>query len=128
MWRCRPVIGSRGVLVDDAPLVAVAMTDARDRNLMREYYGAVAAAVQVVWPDSDGVLPWEEGARSSDAEQPVRGRPPAARPVYHANRLAVTTKVLSDSSGLLVRMTRAPRACRPLAIAPPRPPEGELFA
>ncbi len=103
-------------------------TDARDRNLMREYYGAVAAAVQVVWPDSDGVLPWEEGARSSDAEQPVRGRPPAARPVYHANRLAVTTKVLSDSSGLLVRMTRAPRACRPLAIAPPRPPEGELFA
>jgi Domain of unknown function (DUF4262) len=73
VWRCRPVIGSRGVLVDDAPLVAVAMTDARDRNLMREYYGAVAAAVQVVWPDSDGVLPWEEGARSSDAEQPVRG-------------------------------------------------------
>ena len=39
------------------------MTDARDLNLVRECYGAVAAAVQVVWPDSDGVLPWEEGAR-----------------------------------------------------------------
>ena len=80
-----------GVLVDEVPLVAVSMTDARDLNLVRECYGAVAAAVQVVWPDSDGVLPWEEGARISDAEQPVRGRPPAARPVYHANRLAVTT-------------------------------------
>ena len=80
-----------GVLVDDVPLVAVAMTDARDLNLVRECYGAVAAAVQVVWPDSDGVLPWEEGARIGDAQQPLRGRPPEARPVYHATRMAVTT-------------------------------------
>ena len=44
------------------PLVAVAMTDATDLNLVRECYGAVAAAVQVVWPDCAGVLPWEEGS------------------------------------------------------------------
>jgi Domain of unknown function (DUF4262) len=77
-------------------------------------------------------LRWGAAVGRGRSEQRCRtagaGRPPAARPVYHANRLAVTTKVLSDSSGLLVRMTRAPRACRPLAIAPPRPPEGELFA
>ncbi len=80
-----------GVLADDVPLVAVAMTDATDLNLVRELYGAVAAAVQVVWPDGAGVLPWEDGSRLTDAEQPVRGRPPAARPLYHANRLPVTT-------------------------------------
>jgi hypothetical protein len=73
------------------PLVAVAMTDATDLNLVRELYEAVAAAVQVVWPDGTGVLPWEDGSRLTDAEQPVRGRPPAARPLYHANRLPVTT-------------------------------------
>lgn len=58
-----------GVLVDDVALVAMEMTDARDLNLVRECYGAVAAAVQVVWPDADGVLPWEEGGRIGDAEQ-----------------------------------------------------------
>lgn len=80
-----------GVLVDDVALVAVEMTDARDLNLVRECYGAVAAAVQLVWPDADGVLPWEQGSRVGGAEQPLRGRPPQARPVYHAQRLAVST-------------------------------------
>jgi hypothetical protein len=80
-----------GVLVDDVPLVAVAMTDSTGLNLVRECYGAVAAAVQVVWPDHAGVLPWEEGTRLTDTEQPVRGRPPAPRPVNHANRLPVAT-------------------------------------
>lgn len=80
-----------GVLVDDVALVAVEMTDARDLNLVRECYGAVAAAVQVVWPDADGVLPWEAGSRTGDAQQPLRGRPPQARPVYHAQRVAAST-------------------------------------
>jgi len=80
-----------GVLVDDVPLVAVAMTDTTDLNLVRECYGAVADAVQVVWPDHAGVLPWEEGTRLTDTEQPVRGCPPAPRPLYHAKRLPVAT-------------------------------------
>jgi hypothetical protein len=80
-----------GVLVDDVPLVAVAMTDTTDLNLVREVYGAGAAAVQLVWPDGAGVLPWEDGSRLTDTDQPVRGRRPAARPLYHANRLPVTT-------------------------------------
>jgi hypothetical protein len=81
----------KGVLVDDVPLVAVAMTDTADLNLVRECYGAVPDAVQVVWSDHAGVLPWEEGSRLTDTEQPVRGRPPAPRPVYHAKRLPVAT-------------------------------------
>ena len=39
-----------GVLVGEVPLMAVAMSDARDLNLVRECYGAVAAAVQVCGP------------------------------------------------------------------------------
>lgn len=88
-----PQTGERieGVLVDDVALVAVAMTDARELNLVREIYGSVAAAVQVVWPDADGLLPWEHGTQVGDDEQPVRGTPPEARPVYRATRLPVST-------------------------------------
>jgi hypothetical protein len=89
-----------GVLFDDVALVAVAMTDTTDLNLVRECYGAVAAAVQVVWPDRAGVLPWEEGSRLTDTDQPVRGRPRAVRPLYHANRLPVATaQELADLIG-----------------------------
>jgi hypothetical protein len=76
-----------GVLEGDVPLIAVAMSDARDLNLVRELYGAVASAVQVVWPDADGLWPWEPGSAVLADEQPMRGRPPAARPVYRAHRI-----------------------------------------
>jgi hypothetical protein len=85
-----------GVLVDDVALVAVEMSDARELNLVREMYGAVASAVQLVWPDVDGLLPWEgdahdEGEEGGGLQQPVRGASPAARSVYRANRLPVST-------------------------------------
>lgn len=88
-----PQSGDRieGVLVGDVSLVAVEMADVTELNLVRELYGAVAGAVQVVWPDSAGILPWEEGSRFTEVEQPVRGCPPPARPLYHANRLPVAT-------------------------------------
>ncbi|QNJ90018.1 DUF4262 domain-containing protein (plasmid) [Mycolicibacterium fluoranthenivorans] len=98
------------VLVDDVPLVTVAMTDTTDLNMVRECYGAVAAAVQVVWPDGAGVLPWEDGSRLTDDDQPVRGRPPAARPLYHANRLPVTTaQELADLIGEQPKQTTLTR-------------------
>lgn len=80
-----------GVLVDDVALVAVAMSDATELNLVREIYGSVAAAVQVVWPDAHGLLPWEDSAQVGDDEQLVRGTPPEARSVYRAARLPVST-------------------------------------
>lgn len=95
-----------GVLFDDVALATVAMTDTTDLTLVRECYGAVAAAVQVVWPDRAGVLPWEEGSRLTDTDQPVRGRPPAARPLYHANRLPVATaQELADLIGELPKQS-----------------------
>ncbi len=86
-----------GVLVDDVALVAVEMSDVRELNLVREIYGSVAAAVQVVWPNGDGLLPWEAAERDDDGGgdghdgQPVRGNPPEARPVYRAAELPVST-------------------------------------
>lgn len=80
-----------GVLVDDLAMVAVAMTDTEDLNVVRECYGTVSAAVQIVWPDGDGILPWEAGAQIDAAEQPVKGCPPDSRPVYHARSMAVAS-------------------------------------
>ena len=77
-----------GVLADELPLVAVGIEDGGDLNLVRELYGA-PEAVQLVWPDGDGVFPWEAGAQVVSAEQPVRGRAPEARPLYRARRVSV---------------------------------------
>ena len=46
------VTGERieGVLTSGVPLVAVAMTNTRDLNMVREVYGSVQSAVQVCWP------------------------------------------------------------------------------
>ncbi|UQX13402.1 DUF4262 domain-containing protein [Candidatus Mycobacterium methanotrophicum] len=73
------------------PLVAVVMTNTRDLNLVREVYGSVVSAVQVCWPDVDGLLPWEQGSSLSDMEQPVYGVAPTGRAVYRARRLPVET-------------------------------------
>lgn len=93
-----------GVLVGDVPLVAVTMTDATDLHHVRELYGAVAAAVQVVWPDSVGILPWEEGSQVTELVQPVRGCPPAARPLYHASSLPVAT--VQELADLIAELPR----------------------
>jgi len=77
------------VLDGGVSMVAVAMTNTCDLNMVREVYGAVGDAVQVCWPDLDGLLPWEQGSRLGDEEQPVHGVAPTWRSVYRATRLAV---------------------------------------
>jgi len=87
------VTGQRidNVLENEVPLVAVAMTNTRDLNLVREVYGSVDSAVQVCWPDVDGLLPWEQGSNLGEGEQPVHGEGPEGRPVFRARRLPVET-------------------------------------
>lgn len=59
---------------DGVALVAVAMTDTKGSTSgSRMRYGGVAAAVQMVWPDADGLLPL--GGRRPDQ----RGRAAGAR-------------------------------------------------
>ena len=87
------VTGQRieGVLASEVPLVAVSMSNTRDLNMVREVYGSVASAVQVCWPDVDGLMPWEQGGRAGEDEQPVHGEGPEGRPVFRAKRVAVET-------------------------------------
>ena len=71
----RPGEVLHGLLVGDLPLVTIDMTDTADLNAVRAHYGAVWAARQVIWPDSDGRMPWE--GWDLGAVQPMKGQPPA---------------------------------------------------
>ncbi|BBX30476.1 MULTISPECIES: DUF4262 domain-containing protein [Mycolicibacterium] len=57
-------------------LAAMPMTDSRDLLLVNCLY-AQWSAVQIVWPDAAGRLPWEPGCALSSAAQPLRGTAPA---------------------------------------------------
>ncbi|MCV7283733.1 DUF4262 domain-containing protein [Mycolicibacterium wolinskyi] len=83
------------VRAGDVELVAVEMTNTGHLTMVRRVYGSVSAAVQLCWPDVDGLFPWERGSRLGDDEQPVYGVAPSGRPVYRATRLPV------DSAGEL---------------------------
>lgn len=79
-----------GVLAGGVDLVAVEMTS-RVHNLamVGQVYGSVDAAVQLCWPDADGLFPWETGSGVGDDVQPVCGAGPSGRAVYRAGRLRV---------------------------------------
>lgn len=50
------------------------MDDTEDLTTVRALYGVVLAAQQVVWPDSDGRMPWQ--GWNLGAAQPLRGGQP----------------------------------------------------
>lgn len=77
------------VLAGDVDLVAVEMTRTDDLTMVRQVYGSVRPAVQLCWPDLDGLFPWERGSTTGDDDQPVYGVAPSGRQVYRATRLPV---------------------------------------
>ncbi|WP_076207157.1 DUF4262 domain-containing protein [Mycolicibacterium fortuitum] len=77
------------VLAVDTGLVAVEMTRTEDLTMVRQVYGAARPAVQLCWPDLDGLFPWERGSTTGDDDQPVYGVAPSGRQVYRAKRLPV---------------------------------------
>lgn len=81
------------VLDGGMAMVAVEMTTTRDLTLVGEVYGEIGDAVQVCWPDVNGLLPWEQGSALGDADQPVHGVAPSGRRVYRARRWPVETVV-----------------------------------
>lgn len=89
----RPLIrGERiaGVLAGGVDLAAVEMTSRiHDLAMVGQVYGSVDAAVQLCWPDADGLFPWEPGSGVDDDVQPVCGDSPSGRAVYRAGRLRV---------------------------------------
>lgn len=65
-----------GLLAGGLPLSAVAMIQTTDMNMVRTLYGTVATAVQIVWPDTEGKMPWNTGYALPKEVQPLLGLPP----------------------------------------------------
>ncbi|MEU2350912.1 DUF4262 domain-containing protein [Modestobacter sp. NPDC049651] len=62
------------VLTDvDSPVVFLAVTDAERLTVAEQFYGRPVEALQLVWPDSTGLLPWQEGHRNPPTAQPLLG-------------------------------------------------------
>ena len=61
----------------DAPVVFLAVEDTGRLATVEPLYGSVEA-LQLVWPDSTGKLPWEEGHRNPPQAQPLLGERPEA--------------------------------------------------
>ena len=60
----------------DSPVVFLAVEDTARLAVVEQLYGSVDA-LQLVWPDSTGTLPWEEGHRNPPGSQPLLGPRPA---------------------------------------------------
>lgn len=61
-----------------APVVFIPADDVRGLTAVAQVYGRVEA-LQMVWPDSKGRLPWVEGYRNPPEAQPLLGDPPDQR-------------------------------------------------
>ena len=59
------------------PVAFLAVEDTSGLTAVVEVYGSVTA-LQMVWPDSAGHLPWEEGYANTAEAQPLLGPAPAA--------------------------------------------------
>jgi hypothetical protein len=62
-------------LADGPPMPVIEVSDKSDLTAVAELYGQ-AAVLQIVWPDSRGHLPWEEGYSNPPGSQPLLGRRP----------------------------------------------------
>jgi hypothetical protein len=62
---------------DDAPVVFIRAEDTQRLTAVDQVYGRVNA-LQMVWPDSTGRLPWQDGYRNSPGAQPLLGPIPSA--------------------------------------------------
>ena len=56
----------------DSPVVFLQVTDTERLSVAEQFSGSVQA-LQLVWPDSTGLLPWQEGHRNPPGAQPLLG-------------------------------------------------------
>ena len=57
---------------DDNPVVFIHAEDTGRLTAVEQVYGRVSA-VQMIWPDSTGRLPWQDGYRNPPEAQPLLG-------------------------------------------------------
>jgi hypothetical protein len=60
-----------------SPVVFLQVEDDPRTTVAEQFYGSIEV-LQLVWPDSTGKLPWEEGHRNPPSAQPLLGTPPEA--------------------------------------------------
>lgn len=80
--RKNPEIGP-GTLIEGLPcepqsLIAVEVIDAEPLRLTRMLYGERFRALQLVWPDSSNLFPWERRHPAGRGRQPMLGVPVGA--------------------------------------------------
>jgi hypothetical protein len=73
----RPGLVTEDLTGPGFPVAFIAVEDASGLTAVDQVYGTVTA-IQMVWPDSAGHLPWIPGYRNAPDAQPLLGRTPAA--------------------------------------------------
>jgi Domain of unknown function (DUF4262) len=76
--RFSPGVVTTALTDADSPVVFLQVEDTTRLSVVEQFYGSVEA-LQLVWPDSTGKLPWEEGHRNPSTAQPLLGPRPAAQ-------------------------------------------------
>ena len=61
---------------DDSPVVFIRAEDTVRLSAVEQVYGRVSA-LQMIWPDSTGRLPWQHGYRNPPEAQPLLGPLPS---------------------------------------------------
>lgn len=85
---------------EQTPLAFLPVSDTSGLTAVLETYGAVAA-LQVLWPDPAGAMPWEAGYQHEDYPQPFLGEPPAAwdedvgsnRPIPESQKIRIKLEI-----------------------------------
>ena len=62
-----------------SPVVFLQVEGDPRTTVAEQFYGSIEV-LQLVWPDSTGKLPWEEGHRNPPSAQPLLGTPPVDPP------------------------------------------------
>ena len=72
--RFEPGFTTEDLTSPGAPVVFLSVDDISGLMAVEQVYGSVIA-VQMVWPDSAGRLPWAQGYSNAAEAQPLLGRP-----------------------------------------------------
>ncbi|WP_222193839.1 DUF4262 domain-containing protein [Modestobacter italicus] len=73
--RFGPGVSTTALTDPDSPVVFLTVEDTARLSVAEQFSGSVEA-LQLIWPDSTGLLPWQEGHRNPPGAQPLLGPRP----------------------------------------------------
>ncbi|MFQ1001344.1 DUF4262 domain-containing protein [Modestobacter sp. SSW1-42] len=73
--RFSPGVATTALTDASSPVVFLAVDGDPRTSVAEQFHGSIEV-LQLVWPDSTGKLPWEEGHRNPPHAQPLLGPPP----------------------------------------------------